>query len=177
MPKSHDEDGLGLFLTRMRSSIDEVTSRGRSPQALDVAHRRTGPSDVTSDLLASLETKGLSNQFVIPTAHSLTQLRAILASNANQSAFAEVTKSLQSNLTHELIFEVPALAGVSLTVGYVVWMLRGGLLISSLLAQMPMWSFVDPLTVLDSLDQSDEDDESIGSLVEQGQSELEPALS
>ena len=177
MPKSQDEDGLGLFLTRMQSNIDEVTSRGRSPQALDVAHRRTGPSDVTSDLLASLETKGLSNQFVIPTAHSLTQLRAILASNANQSAFAEVTKSLQSNLTHELIFEVPALAGVSLTVGYVVWMLRGGLLISSLLAQMPMWSIVDPLTVLDSLDQSDEDDESIGSLVEQGQSELEPALS
>ena len=40
-----------------------------------------------------------------------------------------------------------------------------------------MWSLVDPLTVLDALDARDEDDETIGSLVEQGQSELEPALS
>ena len=71
---------------------------------------------------------------------------------------------------------MPAFAGASLTVGYVVWMLRGGVLITSLLAQMPAWRIVDPLVVLESLDKSDEDDESIGSLMEQGQSEVEPAI-
>ena len=50
-------------------------------------------------------------------------------------------------------------------------MLRGGVLVTSLLAQMPAWRFMDPLVVLESLDKQDDDDESIGSLIEQGQSE------
>ena len=175
MPKSQDEEGLGLFLNRQRPDADDAITRGRSPLGLDAAHRnsRSGGAHGT---LPSAETNTALAHIDISMSPRLSQLRAILSSNANQSAFAEVTKSLHKDLTGELVFEVPALAGVSLTVGYVVWMLRGGLLISSLLAQMPMWSIVDPLTVLDSLDQTDPDDESIGSLVEQGQSELEPAL-
>jgi hypothetical protein len=57
-----------------------------------------------------------------------------------------------------------------LTVGYVIWMVRGGMLISSLVAQMPAWRLVDPLVVLnrfDELDDSDdENDESLGSILE-----------
>ena len=36
----------------------------------------------------------------------------------------------------------------SLTVGYVIWMLRGGMLLTSLIAQMPAWRILDPLVVL-----------------------------
>jgi hypothetical protein len=54
-----------------------------------------------------------------------------------------------------------------LTVGYVLWMVRGGLLLSSLIAQLPAWKLVDPLTVLDSVqDEEDEDDESLETIVE-----------
>jgi hypothetical protein len=35
-----------------------------------------------------------------------------------------------------------------LSVGYVLWLLRGGLLMSSLLSSLPAWSVVDPLPVL-----------------------------
>jgi hypothetical protein len=49
-------------------------------------------------------------------------------------------------------------AGVSsaLTVGYVFWMLRGGSLALGLLAQMPAWRFMDPLVVLDYLEEESE---------------------
>ena len=57
-----------------------------------------------------------------------------------------------------------------LTVGYVIWMLRGGMLISSLIAQMPAWRLVDPLVVLDRFEEfdssDDENDESLRSILE-----------
>ncbi len=176
LSNTHDEDGLGLFLARQRNSIDEVTRSVRTPQSLDGVRPNSRSGEQAIGSLDSLLTGGQLAQLNYPTSSTLTQFRTILGSDANLNAFADVTKSLQSDLTSELVFEIPALAGASLTVGYVVWMLRGGLLITSLLAQVPAWSIVDPLAVLDSLDKSDEDNESIGSLVEQGQSELEPVM-
>ena len=173
---THDEDGIGLFLARQGHGVDEVTRTARTPQSLDATRLSSRSGEVAIGSLDSLLTGGQLAQFNDPASSMLTQFRVILASDANQNAFAEVTKSLRSDFTNELIFEIPALAGASLTVGYVVWMLRGGLLITSLLAQVPAWSIVDPLAVLDSLDKSEEDDESIGSLLEQGPSELEPVM-
>ena len=63
-------------------------------------------------------------------------------------------------------------ASTGLTVGYVVWMIRGGMLISSLLAQMPAWRLIDPLVVLGGFDDeafgedSEEARESLASLVD-----------
>ncbi len=62
----------------------------------------------------------------------------------------------------------------ALTVGYVLWTIRSGLLLTSLLAQMPAWRLVDPLVVLDYLDdeQSDGDeDDSIESMLERNADE------
>jgi len=43
----------------------------------------------------------------------------------------------------------------AVTAGYVLWTIRGGWLVSSLLAQMPAWQLVDPLLILDSLRDDD----------------------
>lgn len=53
-------------------------------------------------------------------------------------------------------------AGVTgaFTVGYVLWTVRSGLLVTSLIAQMPAWRVVDPLVVLDYLDSATEHGES-----------------
>ncbi|QDV42402.1 hypothetical protein Enr13x_22470 [Stieleria neptunia] len=71
-------------------------------------------------------------------------------------------------------------AGVSsaLSVGYVVWTVRGGLLATSLLAHLPAWSFVDPLLVLDGLDDEDEtDDDSLAEMLDKSESERNNAES
>ena len=38
-----------------------------------------------------------------------------------------------------------------LSVGYLIWLIRGGTLATSMLSSLPAWRFVDPLPVLDSL--------------------------
>ncbi|HEY7241459.1 MAG TPA: Ig-like domain-containing protein, partial [Burkholderiales bacterium] len=52
-----------------------------------------------------------------------------------------------------------AVGSFGLTVGYVLWLLRGGALIASLLSSLPAWRLIDPLPVLSRLDEEDETDE------------------
>ena len=46
---------------------------------------------------------------------------------------------------------VGGVAGLSgaMSVGYVVWAIRGGSLLASVLSSMPVWRLVDPLPVID----------------------------
>jgi len=54
-----------------------------------------------------------------------------------------------------------------LSVGYLLWLIRGGTLMGSVLSSLPAWRFVDPLPVLSSLGgNDDDDDESLVSMVE-----------
>ena len=63
-----------------------------------------------------------------------------------------------------------------LSVGYVVWLIRGGMLLSSLLSSIPAWQILDPLPVLvgrrgeDDLD----DDESLASIIDRKPEAKEP---
>ncbi|MCC9599924.1 DUF4347 domain-containing protein [Stieleria sp. JC731] len=61
----------------------------------------------------------------------------------------------------------------ALSVGYVVWTVRGGLLATSLLAHLPAWSFVDPLLVLSDLegDEDEFEDDSLENMIEKKQAE------
>ncbi|MDX1434899.1 MAG: hypothetical protein R3286_20830, partial [Gammaproteobacteria bacterium] len=54
-----------------------------------------------------------------------------------------------------------------LSVGYVIWLARGGLLLASLLSSMPAWRVIDPLPVLASVAgrAGDDDDESLDSMI------------
>jgi hypothetical protein len=53
------------------------------------------------------------------------------------------------------------------TVGYVLWMARGGMLFASLMSSMPAWRSFDPLPILQyaTRDEDDGDDDSLQSLV------------
>jgi hypothetical protein len=53
-----------------------------------------------------------------------------------------------------------AAAAMGLSVGYVIWLLRGGVLLSSLLSSLPAWRLVDPLPIVGRIDDDAETDES-----------------
>ncbi len=55
-----------------------------------------------------------------------------------------------------------------LSIGYIIWLVRGGLLLSSVLTSMPAWRWVDPLPVLGAVDDQApaNDGESLTSMVE-----------
>jgi CSLREA domain-containing protein len=55
-----------------------------------------------------------------------------------------------------------------LSVGYVLWLLRGGVLLASLLTSLPAWRLVDPLPVLAHMGGDDEDDDSLQDMVDGG---------
>jgi hypothetical protein len=51
-------------------------------------------------------------------------------------------------------------ATLGLSVGYVFWLLRGGVLLSTLLSSLPAWRLVDPLPILGRFDEDEDDDEA-----------------
>jgi hypothetical protein len=52
-----------------------------------------------------------------------------------------------------------------LSVGYVLWLLRGGVLLASLLTSLPAWRVIDPIAVLGRVGEDDEDDDSLQDMV------------
>ncbi len=83
-----------------------------------------------------------------------------------------------ANGRFELNASTAAVFGLS--VGYVSWLLRGGLLLSSVLSSLPVWRFVDPLPVFarERDQQSEEgDDESLAAIVQGGGAETRPVAS
>ncbi len=68
----------------------------------------------------------------------------------------------------------------SLSIGYVLWLLRGGILLSSLLTSLPAWRYIDPLPVLmhsESTRQTDTTgDDSLEAMIQQGEDvkEIDP---
>jgi hypothetical protein len=71
----------------------------------------------------------------------------------------------QIGMEHNVVASALVVTG-GLTVGYVVWLLRGGLLLSSLLSSLPAWQIVDPLPVLAQSKRKDKADDADGDAVE-----------
>ena len=64
-----------------------------------------------------------------------------------------------------------------LSIGYVIWLVRGGLLLGSVMSSLPAWRNIDPLPVLSTLDGNSDgnDDDSLEDLVNKDDSsEPEP---
>ena len=53
-----------------------------------------------------------------------------------------------------------AVAGFSFSVGYVVWLVRGGILVTSLLSSLPAWRMLDPLPVLARISDDEEQEDA-----------------
>jgi hypothetical protein len=64
----------------------------------------------------------------------------------------------QADLHHWVSGSI-AVGSFGLTVGYVLWLLRGGALLASLLSSLPAWRLIDPLPVLSRVDDEDDAEE------------------
>ena len=80
-------------------------------------------------------------------------------------AFIEQLDSAREKVREELDVErsvTISVAGVSLgvSVAYILWLIRGGVLMGSYLSALPAWRLLDPLPVLSRVeDEADEEDE------------------
>jgi Domain of unknown function (DUF4347)/Bacterial Ig domain/Beta-propeller repeat/Bacterial cadherin-like domain len=62
----------------------------------------------------------------------------------------------QGNAEHKMVASTVAITG-AMSVGYVIWLLRGGLLLSSLLSSLPAWHVIDPMPVLARSNRDDDE--------------------
>jgi predicted outer membrane repeat protein len=98
------------------------------------------------------------------------ELNFMLVASPMWRELDQVRQQIQSPPRYETVAIVTSTGlATTLSVGYVMWIMRGTMLIASLLAQMPAWRFIDPLPILDALDDAadEDDDESLESILQQ----------
>ena len=129
------------FADRPNIAIDMVVLTG-IPSRLAVTETPTIPSSKADAVLA----QALTEQFNQVT---LQPLSALFQNTEFLSQFDEMKRqmSLLGTQRHALVASSVALSS-GLSIGYVIWLVRGGVLMSSMLSALPAWQMIDPLPVL-----------------------------
>lgn len=135
-------------------------------------------STTIAPAIAALDPLVRLEQAVRRFPQAVAESTAPLVAAFNSSLLWEDLAQLKHELSDKAdvnFFAAGSAVGVTsvLTAGYVLWTVRGGWLVAGLLAQMPAWRLVDPLVVLDYLNEEenekrDEDDSLEGMLEKKG---------
>jgi hypothetical protein len=175
-PRSSRRNGSGGDGANPESNEALLPVQQTSP--LSVA--ATAPTDTQGSYLSKLsgDVGRMSNKNAASGLGSKTAMDQVMASMFNydgamwaalNSFTQDVDQAVQSNSrSMKLMVGTTATVGGTLTVGYVLWLLRGGTLIASMVSTLPAWTMIDPLPILDSSDLNphEDDDESLNSLIE-----------
>lgn len=101
-------------------------------------------------------------------ATAVAQIRDAITQPQMWQAIDSMQEQIDSSVsTTTLTIGATVTATTSITVGYVVWVIRGGILLSSVMANLPMWRLMDPMAILNAVDGAEEDDESLESMVDE----------
>ena len=144
----------------------ETQEKSDDEEALELARylARNGNVGIASLANELVEIGRIARNAVIDTPLSL------FGAGASWSASSQEDGKVS---THEIVIGTTKVVSSALTVGYVVWMVRGGALVASLVAALPAWASFDPLPILGSKDSDDESDdsgrESLSDLIDQDQ--------
>ncbi|MFM1988866.1 MAG: hypothetical protein RJA99_1823 [Pseudomonadota bacterium] len=122
-------------------------TRGAASSSLGDALRRSGASASGVERLSDVQREAWSPAIAL-----------------QETAYSEVMRQAREEAgaqfeTRTVIVTSTMMLGTSISIGYAVWMARGGVLLTSLLASMPAWRSIDPLPVLARTDARGRDDE------------------
>jgi hypothetical protein len=154
------------------SSIPNVTSDLSGSDTSDRLDVRRFSSDMSS-LQTRLDLLGrpLDDSF-----RRLQEQREVMY-QAVASQAHEQTRELQNELRQQVAARGRVVGSVSVvttgfSVGYLLYLVRGGMLLSGLLTQIPTWSMLDPLMVIDGVGK-DDDKESLETIMDREQARLQ----
>ena len=143
---------LPAFATAAAPVINGVTSTLEAAAAVQLPH------PVASDLPARPQAARADFtpvNAIVPqfAAFDATPLSLLLhgGSDGLQRKFEDLRQQLNDvgDTRRSAVASGVALSG-TLSIGYVVWLVRGGVLIGSMLSALPAWQMVDPLAVVSS---------------------------
>jgi hypothetical protein len=127
-----------------------------------VLGREASASEAPEEALAVAEGSGIASVF--------TPVQARQVVDTLDRVRLDLT---QAGGTDRVLIGSTVAVSTGLSVGYVVWLVRGGVLLSSVLSALPAWQTLDPLPVLARTGPREKGegtggDESLESIVEQG---------
>ncbi len=100
-------------------------------------------------------------------------LKTLMQESGLSERLDELREQIQENTHFEKTIVGSSITlTTGLSIGYVIWLVRGGVLLSSVLSTLPAWRMIDPLPVISSLNGSLGDDDknadSLASLIKKG---------
>jgi len=113
-------------------------------------------------LIQGMDIQALQRDFVYSTAGFKAQSELLTNAIEEQA----INENERFSGTRAVIGTTTGLS-TGISVGYLLWLVRGGTLMGSVLSTLPAWRFVDPLPVLSAIaDDLDSDEESLASMVD-----------
>jgi parallel beta-helix repeat protein len=101
-----------------------------------------------------------------------TQYSELMRKFVGDTGFVNDVQKVRDDAKKTIKFDAKVVASTTavsagISIGYVIWLVRGGALLSSLLASLPAWQLMDPLPVLGSMGggDSNDDDESLDEMI------------
>ncbi|MDB5773636.1 MAG: hypothetical protein JWM42_4010, partial [Burkholderia sp.] len=162
---------LGMVVTADFGQATTVTSTDIAPARNGlriIAPGMIAPQDANATEIASIPVatsmanfwRGLSD--VLGSSGGATAAPASLTMVSGLDEFRDSIRT--SEVREQQAVGISVAAGTSVSAGYVIWLLRGGVLATSLMSSLPAWRFVDPLPVLNRLGRDDDDEHDDDSL-------------
>ncbi len=153
----------------MIQTINSITRFERGPQFSELVQENY-IFDKPTTLTSVIEN---ASEKVVKTRFSSTEIgtspfELIFSGSALTSLNALQLEVSQDSLFSKSILGTTTIATASLTAGYVIWLLRSGVLFSSMVTSLPAWRTFDPLPVLGYLNEVDNEnieDDSLETLV------------
>jgi hypothetical protein len=154
------------------NAVNAETSGRASTAQREINQSSQDSTVTTSNALSAQSSSFVGNKFDglsfmrIKTTAELTEYSDIARATMRDKGFAEDVQKVRDDMKQSLKLDRNVVASTtvvsaSLSIGYVIWLVRGGALLSSLMASLPAWRMVDPLPILANMgngeDQSDDD--------------------
>jgi hypothetical protein len=173
--RTNSDEQLGFIRQFLTSGTTQFSTPGRT----------TGPQPMLDHDSFRRHADNFGGSFVLDTqlglftsespsgavSHRELLYQTLIAQNIQSVNELEQEMGGTFSLSDQVVGSVEVVTTVS-SVGYLVWnAVRGGMLLSSLMAQIPAWNMLDPLLVIDG-DAKEEDKESLQNIMDQQQKKL-----
>ena len=158
----------------------------RISQPIEVASSTRGQIEVDSVRLANLDFSLDEASIIFQSengldAKSLDELRAGFQVNELINKSGWFWKALDENTNQmttgtnlpEMILGSSAALASSVTVGYLIWLIKGGQVLAAVMANLPAWRLIDPLPILNAITDDREDLDSLQKIINDGETVLE----
>jgi Cadherin-like len=157
------------FESSIRAS---VTNREIAQPTQETVPSASSAASSQGNAVASAKFDGLGLMRIKTTAE-LAEYSDIARSTLRDKGFVEDVQKVRDEMNQSLRLDRNVVASTtvvsaSLSIGYVIWLVRGGALLSSLMASLPAWRMVDPLPILANMSEGEDqsDDDSLDAMID-----------